>query len=132
MSIERNLIRNVTNAPGTNEFHPSWSPDGSAIACFHDDGTDEWLAVIDMPTGLLLPIHPDYATEVNGEDRATWTSDGRHLVYRTDSSGIDRYDLTIIAADGAGGPVNYTNTANRRERGPAWNPQWNPAGPGGF
>ena len=61
-----------------------------------------------MPTGLLLPIYPDYATEVNGEDRATWTSDGRYLVYRTDFSGIDRYDLTIIAADGAGVPVNYT------------------------
>lgn len=132
LPVDPALIVNLTDAPGTNEFHPSWSPDGSAIACFHDDGTDDWLAVIDMPTGLLLPIYPDYATQVNGDDRATWTSDGRDLIYRTDYSGIDRFDLTIIAADGSGAPANYTNTPTRQERAPAWNPQWEPAGPGGF
>ena len=122
---------NLTNRPGTNEFHPSWSPDGSAIACFHDDGTDEWLAVIDMPTGLLLPIYPDYATSGNGQNRAAWTSDGRDLIYGTNYSAIDG-DLTIIAEDGAGGPINYTNTPDRQEWAPAWNPGWDPAGAGGF
>jgi hypothetical protein len=132
LPIDRTQIVNATNSPGTDEFHPSWSPDGSAIACFHDDGTDEWLAVIDVPTGVLVPIYPDYATQVNGDDRAAWTSDGLNLIYRTELSGIDPFDLSIIAADGAGGPANYTKTANRRERAPAWNPRWDPAGPGAF
>jgi Tol biopolymer transport system component len=129
LPIDSGTIVNVTNAPGTDEFHPSWSPDGRQIACFHDDGTDEGLAVIDVASGQVLPVWPDYATNVNGEDRATWTSDGRYLVYRTEFSGIDAFDLTIIRADGTGGPANLT-TSTRRERGPAWNPNWDPFGPG--
>jgi Tol biopolymer transport system component len=135
--IDPGLIVNVTNAPGTSESHPSWSPDGQALACFHDDGsrddgTDEWLAVIDMSTGLSSLIWPDYGTSGQGSDRAAWTSDGLDLIYKTDFSGIDFGDLTIIAADGSGGPTNYTNTSDRREAAPAWNSQWDPTGPGSF
>ena len=120
---------NVTNGAGTNDFHPSWSPHGQKLACFHDDGVDEWLSVIDIPTGQVHPIWPDYATVVCGEDRATWTSDGLDLVYRTDFSGIPASDLTIIHSDGTGEPANYTNTSTFSERAPAWNPAWDPFGP---
>jgi Tol biopolymer transport system component len=132
LPVDPARIDNITNAPGTTEAHASWSPDGSAIACYQDDGTTEWLAVIEMPAGVLVPLHPDYATVGAGQDRAAWTSDGLDLIYRTQFSGIDIFDLTIIAADGSSGPTNYTNTGSRREEGPAWNPQWDPAGPGGF
>jgi Tol biopolymer transport system component len=132
LPIDPSLIQNVTNSPTMIEAHPSWSPDGSAIACYQDDGIAEWLAVIDTSTELLAPIYPDFYTQGSGHDRPTWTSDGLDLIYRTQESGIDTNDLSIIAADGIGLPANYTNTGSRDEKGPAWNPNWDPSGPGGF
>ena len=131
LPIDPSTIQNVTRSSAI-EAHPSWSPDGSAIACYQDDGVTEWLAVIDFPSGVLVPIYPDYATVGSGHDRATWTSDGLDLIYRTGDSGIDIFDLSIIPADGSGIPSNYTGTGSRREAGPAWNPNWDPTGPGGF
>ncbi len=132
LPIDPSTIQNVTNSPTEIEAHPSWSPDGSMIACYQDDGNSEWLAVIDLPTSLLIPIYPDFYSLGSGSDRPTWTSDGLDLIYRTQESGIDVNDLSIIAADGTGLPDNYTNTSSRREQAAAWNPSWDPSGPGGF
>jgi hypothetical protein len=116
----------------------SWTParpilDGGPKDPRKVGGLDYWIICDDQRAYLFLTsLDGKMWRLVNGEDRPTWTSDGQSLVYRTELSGIDRYDLTIIAADGVGGPANYTNTSNRRERGPAWNPQWDPLGPGAF
>ena len=117
-------FENVTNAPGTSQRYPCWSPDGSQIACF-DTG---WRAVLDVPTGVVTPLS---LYEANS-NRATWTSDGNYLVYRAGSSGRTDRDLSIIPADGSADPVNYTATKNRVEGSPAWNPAWDPSGPGSF
>jgi len=119
---------NVTNDPDSPQYHPSWSPDGTQLACFDD----EWLAVIDLVTGERTRLSPNYATGVtSSQDRAAWTSDARALVFRSWDIGSGA-DLAIIAADGSSPVVNYTATKNLTEQAPAWNPQWDPAGPGGF
>jgi Tol biopolymer transport system component len=126
LPVDPTLFLNVTNKPGSKQYHPSWSRDGEFLACF-DDGS---LAVCDVVTGASWAVAPNYLTGVNGEDRPTWTSDGNELVFR--STDIGSGDLAIVAADGSGPVVNYTATRNITERAPAWNPAWDPSGPGGF
>ena len=126
LPLDPALFVNVTNKPGSSQFHPSWSPGGEFLACF-DDGS---LAVYDVATGASWTVAPNYFTSVSGQDRPTWTSDGYELVFRSKDIGVG--DLAIVAADGSGLVDNYTATRRLMERAPAWNPAWDPSGPGGL
>ncbi len=126
LPVDPTLTVNLTSAPGTAQFHPSWSPDGSEIAYF-DNGS---LAVLNLVTDIVRHLPGDYFTHVKGSDRAAWSSDARFLVYRSESVGIT--DLTIASADGLSAPANYTASSTRWEEAPTWNPRWNATGPGGF
>ncbi len=127
LPIDPALFENVTIAPGTGQLlHPSWSPNGAEIAYF-DSGD---LAVLDVALRQKRILPGGFFTSAAAQERATWTADGLSLVYR--SPAIGTTDLAIIAADGGGGPQRYTLTNNRVEYAPAWNPQWDPAGLGGF
>jgi Tol biopolymer transport system component len=126
LPVDPTLFVNVTNKPGTSQFHPSWSRDGEFLACFDDES----LAVYDVITGTSWTVAPNYLTGVSGQDRPTWTSDGYELVFQ--STDIGYGDLAITAADGLSPVVNYTATRNLTEIAPAWNPAWDPAGPGSF
>jgi len=123
LPIDPTQARNLTSAPGTAQFHPSWSPDGTEIAYF-DDGR---LALEELASGIVRYLPGDYFTHDKGSDRATWSSDARFLVYRSEVIGIT--DLAIGTADGLSMSANYTMSA-RWEEAPAWNPQWDPTGPG--
>ena len=74
--VDSSLLVNVTNAPGSSQFHPVWSPDGTQLAVFDNES----LAVIDVATGAVRTLPGGYFTQVNEDDRATWTADGQYLV----------------------------------------------------
>jgi len=126
LPVEPTLFVSVTNKPGSSQFHPSWSPDGEALACFDDES----LAVYDVMTGASWTVAPNYLTSVSAQDRPTWTSDGYELVFKSWDIGYG--DLAISVAVENSPVVNYTATRNLTELAPAWNPQWDPDGPGGF
>jgi Tol biopolymer transport system component len=126
LPLDPALFFNVTNKPGSSQFHPSWSPNGEALACFDNES----LAVYDVITGASWTVAPNYLTGVSAQDRPTWTSDGYELVFTSWDIGYG--DLAITAADGLSPVVNYTATRNLTEIAAAWNPQWDPAGPGAF
>jgi Tol biopolymer transport system component len=127
LPIEPALFENVTVTPKTGQLlNPSWSPDGAEIAYF-DSGD---LAVLDVASGQKRILPGGFFTSAAAQERAAWTADGLSLVYR--SAAIGTTDLAIIAADGGGAPQRYTLTTNRVEYAPAWNPQWDPDGLGGF
>ncbi|NQT11857.1 MAG: hypothetical protein HQ582_03855 [Planctomycetes bacterium] len=126
LPVDPTLFVDVTNKPGSDQFHPSWSPDGATIACFDDKS----LAVYDVATGQSWTIAPNYQTGVSAQDRPAWTSDGWGLVFQSSDIGVG--DLAISVALENSPPINYTATRRLTEKAPAWNPMWNPDGPGGF
>jgi len=126
LPVDPTLFVDVTNKPGSDQFHPSWSPDGATIACFDDKS----LAVYDVATGQSWTIAPNYQTGVSAQDRPAWTSDGWGLVFQSSDIGVG--DLAISVALENSPPINYTATRRLTEKATAWNPMWNPDAPGGF
>jgi len=108
--------RNLTRSPGVADRSPVWSPDGSQIAWFNDEGGEYGLVVADQfgenrrrvaladPTFYFIP---------------TWSPDGSRLAF-TDT------DYRVLVMDVASGEVTHVDTDRYAHPERSMNPVWSP------
>jgi tricorn protease len=114
---EKGDVRNITNASGSAERQPAWSPDGKWISYFSDK-SGEYRLVIEPQDGLgaprevTLPRPTFYYTPV-------WSPDSKKIVY-TDTN------LNVWVMDVASGQTKVVGNdpwmVPQRTLAPAWSP----------
>ncbi len=104
-------------------FHPSWSPDGTRLACTGEFVTDPYsrstlstLWIVEIATGQRTRLSPTDAVT------AQWSPDGRRLVYWAATGG--QRDIWVVPSTG-GTPVQLTDDTHTD-----WNPLWTADGCG--
>jgi Tol biopolymer transport system component len=108
-------IKRITeNLPDTDEFNPSWSPDGKKIA--HDvvdPGVSHAIYITDVKTGESVPLR---GAEAGGND-AVWSPNGKWIVF--DRAPVFDYSLYMVPAKGG---------KAKRVRPDAFSADWAPDG----
>ena len=88
---EKGDARNLTNSPGANDRSPAWSPDGSRIAWFSDEGGEYKLHVAPQSGG---GEHKTYAPGGAGfYTTPRWSPDGSRISYVDNAQAIYVLDL---------------------------------------
>ncbi len=108
--------RNLTSSPGIADRHPVWSPDGSQIAWFNDEGGEYGLIIADQ--------NGDNARRIELDDPSfyfvpRWSPDGGHLAF-TDT------DYRILTVEVATGTVRHVDTDRFAHPQRSMNPVWSP------
>ncbi|MEA3246997.1 MAG: protease, partial [Gemmatimonadota bacterium] len=114
---EKGDVRNLSNASGSAERDPAWSPDGKSISYFSDKSGEYRLYVeaadgLTPPREIALPNHKHYYTP-------QWSPDGKKILY-TDT------DLKLWVLDVASGQAKVMGDdpwmVPTRTMNPAWSP----------
>ena len=102
-------VKLTSNTPGQFPVYraPAWSPDGTAIALWTQDGGSGHVSVMATDGSGLTDV------AVGGSPR--WSPDGSKLVFARDE------DIYVVNADGSGA-VNLTNNSAQHNAHPAWSP----------
>ncbi len=108
--------RNVTRSPGVADRHPVWSPDGSRIAWFNDDGDEYALVIADQDGSNPRRIE---IAEPSFYFRPEWSPDGSRLAF-TDT----HYRVLILDAES--GEVEHVDTDRFAHPERSMNPVWSP------
>jgi len=114
-------IRNLTNAPDSNEWGPALSPDGTRIAFNSDrEGMPQVYVMRADGTGL------EQLSDVWGEYPA-WSPNGDRIAFEsymggTTPFGDPNYDVFIMDADGSN-EQNLTNDPDSYDGYPSWSPE---------
>ena len=96
---------------------PNWSPAGNAIVYQKFDGNqwDLWLMDTDGANKRKLTVSG------LGDTDASFSPDGRWVVYSAESPDIPFANLFVISVDG-GDPIRITNYAAGTDGAPSWSP----------
>lgn len=118
---EKGDARNLTNSVGAHDRSPAWSPDGSRIAWFSDDGGEYQLHVapqdgkgedkVFKPTGNGFYFSP------------MWSPDASHIAYVDNSESLFVLDLKAGTSKRLGGNRVYAPVGNVP---PYVNAAWSP------
>ncbi len=108
----------VSSHPPMRSF-PSYSPDGTMIACatFNRDrllGVVEEIGVITLDTGKFTALTQDQADSF----WPAWSPDGKHIAYTSNLEG--NYDLWMIAFPG--GEKTRLTSSSAYDGEPSWSP----------
>lgn len=88
---EKGDPRNLTNSPGVHERSPAWSPDGSSLAWFSDEG-GEYHLVIAPQTGI--GERKKISLVGNGFfEEPKWSPDGKRISYRDNAWSLYVLDI---------------------------------------
>jgi TolB protein len=128
MDSDGSDVRQLTDNP-TNDWNPSWSPDGSLIAFERYD------CAVDAPPGEpscttgedmeLYVMAADGTSEVRLRNNAvdeywpSWSPDGGWIVFVRDGR---RGDLNIFKMRSDGSDVTKLTRGARSDRSPSWAP----------
>jgi tricorn protease len=115
--VEHGTVRNLTRSPGAADRAPVWSPDGTEVAWFSDDGSGYRL-LVGAQDGLTEPRAYDIGESVMAWVPA-WSPDGRRIAFVDDRLRIRVLHLAsgeIVTADADG------LLGSRTAPGPVWSP----------
>ena len=116
----------ITQPPDvwSGDWDPAWSPDGSKITftrgadCFFGDCDNQHLWVVNADGSNATQL-----TDVLAYDSA-WSPDGTKIIFAKGQNCFNNYncvDLFVMNPDGSG-LTNITNTPDRLEYSPSWQP----------
>ncbi len=108
--------RNLTRSPGVADRHPVWSPDGSRIAWFNDDGDEYALVIADQDGSNQRRIEID---EPSFYFRPEWSPDGTRLAFTN-----THYQVLVL--DVESGDVQHIDTDRFAHPQRTMNPVWSP------
>jgi dipeptidyl aminopeptidase/acylaminoacyl peptidase len=96
--------KKITSLRGEHTDSPRWSPDSQSLVftTSFEENRDVWIA--DLRTGGLRRL----TEEPSHEGRASWSSDGRWIYFRSNRSGRDEIWKTPL--EGGGEAVQLTTT----------------------
>ena len=108
--------RNLTRSPGVADRHAVWSPDGSQVAWFNDDGDEYGLVIAAQdgsnPRRIEIPEPSFYF-------RPEWSPDGTRLAF-TDT----HYRVLVLEIES--GEVDHVDTDRFAHPQRTMNPVWSP------
>lgn len=111
-------------APGGEQLHPDWSPDGQRLSFTTRGETDViWIGNVDG-TGTKLVV--DCQAPCAWADEAAWSPDGNSLIYQRMSSKGGTGVSTLEVLDLASGKAHVVITAP--EGRAFYQPRWSPDG----
>ncbi len=113
---EEGSWRNLTRSPGVADRHAVWSPDGSRIAWFNDDGDEYGLVVADQDGSNRRRIEID---EPSFYFRPEWSPDGTRLAFTN-----THYQVLVL--DLETGDVQHVDTDRYAHPQRTMNPVWSP------
>lgn len=97
--------RSTGTSVGSYAFDPTWSPDGSRLAFWNQDGDRYWVEVLDPATGELTTF-PSVSPQAMPLDVATgafgrsiqWSADGRRLLMQVEAGVPVLYEADLADA----------------------------------
>ncbi|NOZ23105.1 MAG: choice-of-anchor D domain-containing protein, partial [Planctomycetes bacterium] len=110
-------------ANGTDDRLPNWSPLGDRIVFQRRvPGSDDWDLYTMKPDGSDVQR---VTTTVSSDTDASWSPDGRWIVYSSDYNNLPAANIFAIPAQG-GTPVRITQDVTHEDCAPSWSPdgQW--------
>ena len=108
--------RNLTRTPGVADRHPVWSPDGSRIAWFNDDGDEYGLVIADQDGSNQRRIE---IADPSFHFRPEWSPDGTRLAFTN-----THYQVLVL--DLESGEVEHIDTDRFAHPERSMNPVWSP------
>ena len=111
----------LTDGPahGTDDRQPNWSPTGDRILFQRRaPGGEDWNVFTMTPDGADIR---QVTSATSSDTDASWSPDGRFIVYSSDDGGLPLPNLFIIPA-GGGMPVRVTFSDATEDSAPSWSP----------
>ncbi len=121
IDINGEILTNLTNHP-SEDFSPTWSPDGRAFAYVSNrDGNPE-IYVMDMDTKESRRLTNHRATDIN----PAWSPDGKWIAFASNQARDHAADTDIYIMDVNGKKVQRLTNKGGHNSTPAWSPdgQW--------
>ncbi|GAA1949991.1 hypothetical protein [Catenulispora subtropica] len=106
-------------ATHTDNRQPDWSPTGDRILFQRRSaGGQDWALYTVRADGTELR---KIAAGPGEQTDATWSPDGRRVVFSSTTGTLDHAQIFVVSADG-GTPIRVTHTANGYDGAPTWSP----------
>ena len=109
-----NIIKLTNNS--ADDYHPSWSPDGSQIVYESNLDGDKDIYVMDADGTNIIKLTNNSADDYH----PTWSPDGSQIVFASLLDGGSDTDIYVMDADGTN--IIKLTSNSKRETFPMWSP----------
>jgi hypothetical protein len=113
-------LQNLTNRPGQNDLHPSWSNGAAEIV--YQSGASGSYDIYKRASNDTSGATETLLTSTGNNIDPSWSPSGSYIAFasdRDDAAGV--HDIFIMNTDGTG-VVNLTNSPGVDDRAPEWSP----------